>query len=164
MTLKNDADSMQVIDYRVQAPLHSYLSKTYGSEPFDAILDTIGTQLLFDESPAYLKPNGKFINVGAMEGLVTGIWSMAKNTLWPRLLGGTPRSYTFQQTNPVQETMQYLIKLVEEEKLIVVIDKVFQMEDALQVSSCSFDKNALFAYYFIRRHTIAFLANGQRVR
>jgi len=104
----------------------------YGSEPFDAILDTIGTQLLFENSPAFLKPNGHFINVGAMEGMATGIWSMAKNTLWPRLLGGTPRIYTFQQTNPDQKTIQYLIRLVEEEKLIVIIDKVFEMEDALQ--------------------------------
>jgi NADPH:quinone reductase-like Zn-dependent oxidoreductase len=90
--------------------------------------------LLFDNSPAFLKLDGKFINVGAMEGLPAGIWSMAKNTLWPRLLGGTPRNYTFQQTNPDQKTMQYLTRLVEEEKLIVVIDKVFEMEDTLQVS------------------------------
>lgn len=126
-----------MIDYRVQAPLHDYLSKNYGSEPFDTILDTIGTQLLFEKSPAFLKPNGKFINVGAMEGFGTGLWSMAKNTLWPRLLGGIPRSYTFQQTNPDQKTMHYLTRLVEEGKLIVIIDNVFEMEDALQVSNFS---------------------------
>jgi NADPH:quinone reductase-like Zn-dependent oxidoreductase len=97
----------------------------------------MGTQLLFDNSPSFLKPNGKFINVGAMEGLAAGVWSMVKNSLWPQLLGGTPRSYKMQQTNPDQKTMQYLIRLVEEGKLIVIIDKVYEMEDALQVSNFS---------------------------
>ncbi len=65
----------------MEAPLHGYLAKKYGSEPFDAILDTVGTQALFDNSPAFLKPDGKFVNVGAMEGLATGVWSIVKNSL-----------------------------------------------------------------------------------
>jgi NADPH:quinone reductase-like Zn-dependent oxidoreductase len=122
--------------------------------------------LLFEKSPAFLKPNGKFINVGAMEGFGTGLWSMAKNTLWPRLLGGTPRSYTFQQTNPDQNTMHYLTRLVQEGKLIVIIDNIFEMEDALQVSNFSLTRtfSVLFAYSGTRRHTIEFLANGQKAR
>ncbi|KAF2671476.1 NAD(P)-binding protein [Microthyrium microscopicum] len=122
----------EVIDYRVHAPLHTYLSEKYGSEPFDVILDTIGTDELFQNSPGFLKADGKFVNVGAMEGIVKGLWCAAKNSLWPRLLGGTPRTYIFQQTNPDQKTRQYLAKLIEEDKLIVAVDKVYEMEDALQ--------------------------------
>jgi hypothetical protein len=76
-----------------------------------------------------------FVNVGAMEGLISTLWAAAKYSLWPRILGGTPRTYIFQQTNPDQETMQYLFKLVEERKLSVVVDQVFEMENALDVSS-----------------------------
>jgi NADPH:quinone reductase-like Zn-dependent oxidoreductase len=107
----------------------------YYSEPFDAILDTIGVQALYDNSPAYLKPDGSFINVGAMEGIRATLWSGAKNMFWPQFLGGTPRKYIFQQTNPTQDRLKYLVQLVEESKLKVVIDQVFEMEDALQVSS-----------------------------
>jgi NADPH:quinone reductase-like Zn-dependent oxidoreductase len=107
----------------------------YSSEPFDAILDTIGVQALYNNSPAYLKPDGPFVNVGGMEGIGTTLWSGAKNLLWPQFLGGTPRKYIFQQTNPTQERSKYLVRLVEEGKLKVVIDQVFEMEDALQVSS-----------------------------
>jgi threonine dehydrogenase-like Zn-dependent dehydrogenase len=108
-----------VIDYRVLAPLHEHLSKTYASEPFDAILDTMGISALYVNSPSYLRPDGVFVNVGVMEGMVSGISSAAKNSIWPQFLGGTPRRYIFQQTNPIPETMPYLIKLVEEGKLVV---------------------------------------------
>jgi NADPH:quinone reductase-like Zn-dependent oxidoreductase len=106
----------------------------YASEPFDAILDTMGIQALYVNSPSYLRADGIFVNVGAMEGMLSMISSNWKNLIWPRFLGGTPRKYIFQQTNPVGDTMRYLTKLVEEGKLIVVIDRVFEMEDALQVS------------------------------
>ena len=122
-----------MIDYRVLAPLHESLSKKYASEPFDAILDTIGIQSLYVNSPSYLKPDGVFVNVGAMEGFLSSISSLAKNLIWPRFLGGTPRKYIMQQTNPDAHTMQYLIKLVEDGKLVVVVDRVFEMEDALLV-------------------------------
>jgi NADPH:quinone reductase-like Zn-dependent oxidoreductase len=123
-----------VIDYRALAPLHESLSKMYASDPFDAILDTMGIHSVYVNSPSYLKVDGTFVNVGAMEGLMTGILSAAKNMIWPRFLGGTPRKYIFQQTNPDADTMQYLIKLIEEGKLKVVVDKVFDMEDALLAS------------------------------
>jgi hypothetical protein len=68
-----------------------------------------------------------------MEGTVAGLFSMIRNSLYPRILGGVPRKYVFQQTNPIPETMTYLTALVEEGKLKVIVDQVFEMEDALQV-------------------------------
>jgi NADPH:quinone reductase-like Zn-dependent oxidoreductase len=124
----------KVIDYRGHSPLHAYLSDKYSSKPFDAILDTIGVHELYINCPAYLKQDGVFVNVGAMEGISSGLWSAAKNSLWPQILGGTPRKYILQQTNPDKQTMQYLSKLVEERKLSVVVDQVFEMENALDVS------------------------------
>jgi NADPH:quinone reductase-like Zn-dependent oxidoreductase len=107
----------------------------FGSNPFDAVLDAVGTQDLVLNSPVYLKVEGVFISVGAMEGGIAGsLWSMFANSVWPRFLGGTPRKYLFQQTTPNQERMKYLIKLVEDGKLRVVVDQIFEMEDALRVS------------------------------
>jgi NADPH:quinone reductase-like Zn-dependent oxidoreductase len=123
-----------VIDYRVHSPLTAYLGEQYSSEPFDAILDTIGIQKLYTESAAYLKPDGIFVNVGAMEGIMSFLCSTTKNLLVPKFLGGTPRKFILQQTNPNPERLQYLVRLVEEGKLKVVIDTVFEMEDALKVS------------------------------
>src|ERR1700712_5784233 len=94
----------------------------------------MGIQALYVNSPSYLKADGIFVNIGVMEGMLSGISSVGKNLIWPQFLGGTPRKYIFQQTNPVPEPMSYMIKLVEEGKLIVPIDRVFEMEDALQVS------------------------------
>jgi NADPH:quinone reductase-like Zn-dependent oxidoreductase len=123
----------KVIDYRTHSPLPTYLEKEYSSKPFDAILDTIGVQALYENSPAYLEPGGQFVNVGAMEGVPKFLWSNAKNNFWPKILGGTPRKYMFQQTNPTVERLQYLVKLVAEGKLRVIIDQVFMMDDALKV-------------------------------
>jgi hypothetical protein len=68
-----------------------------------------------------------------MEGTLNLLYSVAKNVLWPQFVGGTPRKYAFQQTNPTRERMIYLVRLVEEGKLKVVIDQVYQMNDGLQV-------------------------------
>jgi Zinc-binding dehydrogenase len=89
--------------------------------------------MLYDNSPAYLKPGGPFINVGVMEGAVTSLWATAKNYFWPQFLGGTPRKYMFQQTNPTQERLKYLVQLVEDGKLKVIIDQVYDMQDGLKV-------------------------------
>jgi NADPH:quinone reductase-like Zn-dependent oxidoreductase len=117
----------------VHSPLSIYLAEKYGSEPFDAILDCVGIQKVYTDSPAYLKKDGLVVNVGAMEGLGAFIKSSAKNMLLPAFLGGTPRKYIFQQTNPTQERLQYLVDLVKDGKLRVIVDQVFEMEDALQV-------------------------------
>jgi NADPH:quinone reductase-like Zn-dependent oxidoreductase len=68
-----------------------------------------------------------------MEGAVTSLWATAKNYFWPQFLGGTPRKYIFQQTNPTQERLEYLVRLVKDGKLKVIIDQVYDMEDGLKV-------------------------------
>jgi len=38
------------------------------AEPFDFVLDCVGLQALYVNSPAYLKTDGMMINIGSMEG------------------------------------------------------------------------------------------------
>jgi NADPH:quinone reductase-like Zn-dependent oxidoreductase len=123
-----------VVDYRAVEPLPNYLATTYSERPFDVILDTVGIQALYEQSPAYLKPNGVYINVGAFEGVLWTLWCWAKNTLWPSFLGGTPRRYAMFSTVPNGQTAERLAEMVKEGKLRVVVDSVFKMEDVLEVS------------------------------
>ena len=98
------------------------------------MLDCVGLQELYDNSPAYLKPEGAVINIGAMAGL--GMSTMFKNwifnTLWPTWLGGVPRRYVMFTALPNKEDAVVLLKLVEEGKLKISVDSVFSMEDAVK--------------------------------
>ena len=126
--------TFQVVDYRANAPLHVYLAKEYSQQPFDVILDTIGIQALFVNSPAYLKPEGLHVNVGAYEGHLRTLLLWSMNVWLPKLLGGIPRKYIMFSTPPNKERLELLAKMVEEGKLKGVVDGPFEMEDALNVS------------------------------
>ncbi|ERF69271.1 hypothetical protein EPUS_03975 [Endocarpon pusillum Z07020] len=122
----------EVIDYRAMAPLPDHLARTYSDRPFDVILDTVGTQALYERSPSYLKPNGVYINVGALEGFMWSLWCWAKNTLWPTILGGTPRRYIMFSTVPNGKSAEKLADMVETGKVRVVVDSVFGMDEVLE--------------------------------
>lgn len=128
---------MQAVDYRANAPLPAYLARTYAAQPFEYIFDTIGTQALFAHCPPYLMPDGLLVNVGNFEGPGITIWRMMLNTYLPRLLGGVPRRYAMISTTPNGEKAAGLARMVEEGRLRVPVDEVFEFEDALKVSRFS---------------------------
>jgi NADPH:quinone reductase-like Zn-dependent oxidoreductase len=116
-------------------PLHAHLAKAYGAHPFDYILDTIGTQELFVHCPAYLKPHGLLVNVGNFEGAGIIIWRTIVNSYLPLIFGGVPRKYLMISTTPNGDKAAGLARMVEEGKLRVVVDEVFEFEDVLRVSA-----------------------------
>jgi hypothetical protein len=59
---------------------------------------------------------------------------MLKNTWWPRALGGGPRDYICISAFVTPEALQRLRELVEERKLVVVLDSCWDMGDVLKVS------------------------------
>lgn len=124
----------QFIDYRKHDPLPAYLASQYGADAFDFVLDCVGSQALYLESPAFLKREGMVINIGSMAG--SGVDTLLKNwifnTFWPTWLGGVPRRYVMFSTPPTKEDAVVLIKMVEEGKLKVSVDSVFSMEDAIK--------------------------------
>ncbi|KAH7065159.1 hypothetical protein B0J12DRAFT_561210, partial [Macrophomina phaseolina] len=127
-----------VVDYREcgEGGVAGWLAERYGgdgdgAQKLDAVLDCVGTQALFERSPEFLKEDGAFVNVGAMEGMVKTLWANAVNRLWPNWLGGTPRTYVLQQTKLDQECREELVWLLKEGKLNRVVDSVFDMEDVL---------------------------------
>ncbi|KJF61373.1 oxidoreductase, zinc-binding [Coccidioides immitis RS] len=107
-TLAKQLGCDEVIDYRAfpnseHRSLTEYLTSRYGStaeDKFDAIFDAYGSQDLWESSPGYLKSGKNHVyatvgpKVGCTYSAILGfLWKMAKNTLWPALLGGVPRVY-----------------------------------------------------------------------
>ncbi|MCJ1242042.1 zinc ion binding [Varicellaria rhodocarpa] len=128
-----------VVDYTKHDALHEHLRAEYTSTPFDAIIDTVGVQPLYTHSPAYLKADGLFLNIGSGFGkdtsvgsLLSVMWSMIQNLLWPKLLGGTPRSYSFISAAPDSKQLGKLKRLAEEGKLKMPVDSLWSMEDGLK--------------------------------
>ncbi|KAH8824880.1 hypothetical protein DL96DRAFT_1611138, partial [Flagelloscypha sp. PMI_526] len=121
----------EVVDYRQRSLVETLTSK-FGHEPFDFILDTVGTQSLFLNSPSYLKPSGQYINVGNFEGVGLTIWRSFLNSWTPLVLGGVPRVYQFIAVDPKGEKAEVLGEMAKNRQLRVVVEEVFSFENVLQ--------------------------------
>jgi NADPH:quinone reductase-like Zn-dependent oxidoreductase len=112
--------------------LPGYLGERFGEEKLDHILDCVGTQALYANSPKYLKPEGRVVNVGGFEGLVRQLYNWIMNTWWPRWLGGTPRRYIMFSTPPLREPGLELIKLMDEGKIRVPLESEWKFDDLIE--------------------------------
>ncbi|KAJ5438858.1 uncharacterized protein N7458_009856 [Penicillium daleae] len=121
----------EFIDYRKHDPLPDYLTSQYGDKPFDFVLDCVGTQALYANSPAYLKPEGAVINIGFLEGIVKTTINVLANQFLPTWLGGVPRRYITFSTPPDRDAAVYMARLVEEGRIRIPVDSVFDMEDVV---------------------------------
>lgn len=124
----------QVIDYRENAPLDTYLEKTQSEQPFDYILDTIRNQELFEHSPKYLKPQGLYVNIGAHGTQREQLRDRLKNTFLPTFLGGTPRRWKSLGLLPKGELQRQVVRWTDEGLIKEVpIDSEISMDDVLKV-------------------------------
>jgi NADPH:quinone reductase-like Zn-dependent oxidoreductase len=122
----------RTIDYRQHWPLHEYLGKEYGGRPFDFILDTLGNQDIYTHSPAYLKPDGVYMNVGDYtHGAFWTLWYWLSNAYWPKWLGGVPRKAMMFQIHRDGECSDGLVRLIHERKVKGLVERCFAFEDAL---------------------------------
>ncbi|KAL6229121.1 hypothetical protein BDW75DRAFT_225633 [Aspergillus navahoensis] len=121
----------EFVDYRKHDSLPDYLAQQYNNMQFDFILDCVGTQALFANSPAYLKPDGAVINIGALEGFGVTARKFLANIWLPTWLGGVPRRYVMFSTQPARDDAVYIADLVEKGVVHVPVDSVFEMEDAV---------------------------------
>jgi NADPH:quinone reductase-like Zn-dependent oxidoreductase len=95
------------------------------------VLDCVGTQALYVNSPAYLKPEGAVINIGFLEGIVKTAINVLANQFLPTWLGGVPRRYITFSTPPDRDAAVYMARLVEEGRIRIPVDSVFDMEDVV---------------------------------
>ncbi|KAH8668978.1 hypothetical protein BX600DRAFT_461062 [Xylariales sp. PMI_506] len=80
----------EVVDYTAPGSLYdslSSLSTQSGSAPFDALIDCVGQIELYQQSPRYLKPAGKYFTIAG------SYLTRLKYYLLPVFLGGVPRTY-----------------------------------------------------------------------
>ncbi|KAF2434302.1 zinc-binding oxidoreductase [Tothia fuscella] len=124
--------------YRTQHdPVHEYLIRTYSETPFDAIIDAVGVQSVYEHSPQYLCKKGLFVSVGVLSedlsyaSVIRAVLKIASNLYWPRFLGGVARPYLQKTVVVESHSLEGLSVLVQEGKLRVIIDFSFSMNDAL---------------------------------
>jgi NADPH:quinone reductase-like Zn-dependent oxidoreductase len=130
---ERSADVVQVVDYTAHQPLHEYLGKEYAERPFDVILDCIGVRGLYEHCPKYLKPGGKYVNVGA-GSIPRTLWMHLKTALLPTWLGGVPRPYKPVMAAATGEQQREVIRWFDEGLVKrIPIDSEYSMEDALKV-------------------------------
>jgi len=124
----------QIID-REREPLIPYLTTSFGDTPFDAIIDAVGIQDVFNASPAFLAEGKPYVTVGPKAynytyvGMLGTIGTIAKNICWPRLLGGTPRPYVQVTAVSNLEALQELADMVRKRKLSVHVGMVVGWDD-----------------------------------
>ncbi|KAJ5691923.1 hypothetical protein N7462_001346 [Penicillium macrosclerotiorum] len=121
----------EFVDYKSHDSLPAFLATEYGEQPFDFVFDCVGTQALFANSPAYLKPEGAVINIGAIEGIWSTTLGILSNWFLPTWLGGVPRRYIVFSTPPTRMATIHVVDLIEKRGLRVSVDSVFDMENAL---------------------------------
>ncbi|EFW98458.1 glycoside hydrolase family 3 domain containing protein [Grosmannia clavigera kw1407] len=126
----------QFIDYHQHNPLPAYLAQNYGDRPFDFLFDCVGSQPLFDHSPAYLQADGALINVSganasSVNGWLATVRNVPLNTCLPTWMGGVPRRYAIFSTPPAHDDGVYLAHLLEAGSVRIPVDSVFALPDAL---------------------------------
>jgi NADPH:quinone reductase-like Zn-dependent oxidoreductase len=125
---------VKVIDYKAHSSLYDFVSEKYGKSNLDFIFDCVGDEVLFSKSPAYLKREGKFVNI--VGGKSQGVVPVLKNNFLPTFLGGTPRNYKMLGLSPSGTYAKEVMKWVEDGLIKEVpIDSEFAMEDVIQVSA-----------------------------
>lgn len=141
----------EVIDYTEHPELYKYLTENYSSEPFDAIIDIVGSDdLLYPRSPSYLQQDGVFAFAGSMRNThanpgssvfgalswvcstATQVLSWALHSKWPVVLGGVPRRSFFHSGKPNPRNLELTRQLIEGQVLKGIVDSIWPMEDALK--------------------------------
>ncbi|SPO01825.1 uncharacterized protein DNG_04498 [Cephalotrichum gorgonifer] len=124
----------EFVDYTAHSSLPEYLKSKYsGERQFDVIFDCIGVQSLFVQSPDYLKPSGVLINIGAVDGYpIQMVLNTLANMYLPRWLGGVPRRYIMFSTPPAKDDTTVISRMIDEGKIRVLVDSVWDMEDLVQ--------------------------------
>ena len=121
------------MDYTAHQKLYEYLGTEYADKPFDVIFDCIGVKVLYDHCPKYLKPEGKYLSVGA-GSFFQSLWMMFITSWWPSWLGGVPRQYKSIMTVATGEQQREVIRWFNEGLVRrIPIDSEYSMENALKV-------------------------------
>ncbi|KAM0461393.1 hypothetical protein ACHAPV_004097 [Trichoderma viride] len=131
-------DYTQHTDNNKNNSLPAYLAQTFHANPFNAIIDTLGHQSLYTNSPAYLAPSGIYSSVGikppdfSIPAFLRAVWQMKLNEWWPvsRWLGGVGRLWRgVSMMEPTLEDRARIAEMLGDGQIRVVRDSVWRFED-----------------------------------
>src|SRR5690349_2822882 len=97
------------------------------------MFDCVGTDVLFEQSQGYLKPEGKYISLvgGKSQGLVPFV----KYNVWWRLVGGNSRTFKIMGLAPSGDLAREVAALVEKGVIKrLPIGSEYSMAEAVEVS------------------------------
>lgn len=118
----------EVLDY-TQGDLVGAL-KAKG-QVFDLVVDNVGSSPrdLYSASGEFLVPNGRFVQVGAGMSMAD-MQLMTSRMLLPSFLGGGSRKFSFAMAQNKHEDLARLGEWIAAGKIKVVVDEVFEFDDA----------------------------------
>lgn len=119
----------EVIDYKTQDLVQTLKD---GGEQYDLVIDNVGQpENLYSESHGFVKPSGKFLQVGARVD-ASGMKTMMSRMLVPGFLGGGKRKFAFVSVKNDQDGMKKIASWVAEGRVRPVIQDVFGFQDAVK--------------------------------
>ncbi|KAK3676031.1 hypothetical protein LTR78_004223 [Recurvomyces mirabilis] len=118
----------EVVDYKTTDILKKLTSSGHN---YDLIVDTVfATPALYWNAHKYLKPTtGRFVTIAGTPS-ISFIIDFLKVLVWPSVLGGGQRTFTFVTANTNPTHYAEIAKWMEEGKVKAVIEKEFELEDA----------------------------------
>lgn len=121
----------QVIDYRrkdIGEALAEEVAGDLDGKGYDLVVDNVGQpDHLHKASEKFLKPSGKFAQVGATPSLATAK-SVAERALRPAFLGGSKRKWQFVGKKANREEYEQIASLMAEGKVTAVVDESFPFD------------------------------------
>ncbi|KAK6197236.1 hypothetical protein LQW54_010806 [Pestalotiopsis sp. IQ-011] len=117
----------EVIDYTKENLTDTLKSM---GQVFDHVVDNVGAPSdLYKAADHYLKPNGKYIQVGGDMSL-GAMKSLASRAMLPSFLGGGARSYQFMMLKNDPDQYVHIAKLLQEGKVKAVVEETFDFQNA----------------------------------
>jgi NADPH:quinone reductase-like Zn-dependent oxidoreductase len=96
---------------------------------FDLVVDNVGLPApLYKECHHFLKPSGKFVQIGASASFNSAI-NLASRMLQPGFLGGGHRPFVFWQAKQNREHLVEIGRLLAEGKARAIFEHIFDWED-----------------------------------
>ncbi|KAK2616986.1 hypothetical protein QQS21_000075 [Conoideocrella luteorostrata] len=127
----------EIVDYTQHKDLPAHLATLFATQPFNAIIDTLGFQNLYTNSPKYLVPGGIFSSVGIkpptfyVPDFIRAVIQMKLNEWWPvnPWLGGVGRLWKgVSMMSPTLEDRERIVNMLARDEIRVVKDSIWPFE------------------------------------
>ena len=138
-----------MIDYKAHSSAGKLLGQLYTHAQFDVVIDAIGTQDIWENCAAFVKPMGAYITVGiankdyTWSSMLECLWlMMLKNPWTPIIFGGVPRRLERITAVVNEESMRELGEAVKDGTLRGTAWETWDMENVKRAYNVLLQKKA----------------------